>query len=56
MLGTNDYGGEGGSEMLKMNENLRWLAINAPDWDNNFDRIARGSVGVDWFSSESFPG
>jgi len=39
-----------------MNENLRWLAINAPDWDNNFDRIARGSVGVDWFSSESFPG
>ena len=42
--------------MLKMNENLRWLAINAPDWDNNFDRIARGSVGVDWFSSESFPG
>ena len=42
--------------MLKMNENLRWLAINAPDWDNNLDRIARGSVGVDWFSSESFPG
>jgi len=39
-----------------MNENLRWLAINAPDWDNNFDRIARGSVGVDWFSSERFPG
>ena len=42
--------------MLKMNENLRWLAINAPDWDNNLDRIARGSVGVDWFSSERFPG
>ena len=42
--------------MSTMNENLRWLAINAPDWDNNFDRIARGSVGVDWFSSESFPG
>jgi len=42
--------------MLKMNENLRWLAINAPDWDNNLDRIARGSVGVDWFSSEHFPG
>jgi hypothetical protein len=42
--------------MLKMNDNLRWLAINAPDWDNNLDRIARGSVGVDWFSSESFPG
>ena len=39
-----------------MNENLRWLAINAPDWDNNLDRIARGSVGVDWFSSEHFPG
>ena len=39
-----------------MNENLRWLAINAPDWDNNLDRIARGSVGVDWFSSERFPG
>ena len=42
--------------MSTMNENLRWLAINAPDWDNNFDRIARGSVGVDWFSSEHFPG
>ena len=42
--------------MLKMNENLRWLAINAPDWDNNLDRIAKGSVGVDWFSSERFPG
>ena len=42
--------------MLKMNENLRWLAINAPDWNNNLDRIARGSVGVDWFSSENFPG
>ena len=39
-----------------MNENLRWLAINAPDWNNNLDRIARGSVGVDWFSSERFPG
>ena len=42
--------------MLKMNENLRWLAINAPDWNDNLDRIARGSVGVDWFSSERFPG
>jgi len=42
--------------MSTMNENLRWLAINAPDWDNNLDRIARGSVGVDWFSSEHFPG
>ena len=39
-----------------MNENLRWLAINAPDWNDNLDRIARGSVGVDWFSSEHFPG
>ena len=56
MLGTNDYGGEGGSEMSEMNENLRWLAINAPDWNNNLDRIARRSVGVDWFSSERFPG
>ena len=39
-----------------MHADLRWLAINAPDWDNNLDRIARGSVGVDWFSSERFPG
>ena len=42
--------------MSTMNENLRWLAINAPDWNDNLDRIARGSVGVDWFSSEHFPG
>ena len=42
--------------MSTMNENLRWLARYAPDWNNNLDRIARGSVGVDWFSSESFPG
>jgi len=42
--------------MSTMNENLRWLAINAPEWNNNLDRISRGSVGVDWFSSERFPG
>ena len=42
--------------MSSMNSDLRWLAINAPDWNNNLDRIERGPVGVDWFSSESFPG
>ena len=39
-----------------MNENLRWLAINAPDWNNNLDRIARGQLVLIGLALRAFRG